>query len=532
MTQRSGHLVIMIGAGPAALYATAKLSEAGHTVLILNRDVKIGGLAEYGIYPSKHKMKEGLRNQFRRILARPSVHYFGNAPVEEKMPLRLSDLQALQVSAIVVAAGAQGTKWLGLPGEQGPGVYHAKDLVYHYNGLPPFSGEHFAIGDRVAVVGIGNVMVDIAHYLVNMRQVKEVIAMARRGPNERAYDDREMRAVAWNIDREALRGELERIRPRLEEVGQNIEETFRALTKDCDVPPEDGESPTRITFRFLSSPKRIVRDEQGRVVALEVEETKLVARNGGLAARGLGQLAQIPVDTVIFAVGDRVDPELGLPVSNGGYATNPHPDPADPEAAKYQVYDPKAGRPIEGCFVIGWSRSASEGVVGRARLDGEKGAAVVNRYLARQPGLSRRELYARIGGIYRRFRQAQVPVIHKGLWRILEEIEAEGARRTGNPEFKLAFNAEMFQRIEERLARYTAARGKRLSDSARSHLLRCMQLFSGCYPNSDGLTIEELAHRTGLLGERLVSLLAALEADGFVKRAEGEELRWRLTTLP
>lgn len=531
MKPRSGHLVIMIGAGPAALYATAKLAEEGHTVLILNRDVKIGGLAEYGIYPTKHKMKEGLRKQFRRILAHPLVHYFGNAPVGEDRPLCLSDLQALQVSAIVVAAGAQGTKWLGLPGEQGPGVYHAKDLVYHYNGLPPFSGEDFPIGDRVAVVGIGNVMVDIAHYLVNLRKVKEVIAVARRGPSERAYDDREMRAVAWNIDREALQHELERIRPRLEEIGQNIEEIFRALTKDCDVPPEDGETPTRITFRFLSSPKRIVRDEQGRVVALEVEETKLVPRNGGLAAKGLGQLTQIPADTVIFAVGDRVDPGLGLPVSNGGYAINPHPAPADPEAAKYQVYDPESGRIIEGCFVIGWSRSASEGVVGKARLDGEKGAAVVNRYLAGRPGLSHREMYARIGAMYRRLRQAQVPVIHKGLWRILEEVEAEGARRTGNPEFKIASNAEMLQHIEKRLARNTAARGKRLTDSAQSHLLQCMHLFTACYPDGDGLTIDELALRTGLLGERLVPLVAGLEADGFAERVEGGELRWRLKKL-
>lgn len=522
----------MIGAGPAALYATAKLAEEGHTVLILNRDVKTGGLAEYGIYPTKHKMKEGLRKQFRRILAKPSVHYFGNAPVGEKTPLRLADLQSLEVSAIVVAAGAQGTKWLGLPGEEGPGVYHAKDLVYHYNDLPPFSGQDFPIGDRVAVVGIGNVMVDIAHYLVNMRQVKEVIAVARRGPKERAYDDREMRSVAWNIDRDALKQELERIRTRLEDVGQNIEEIYRDLTKDCSAPPEDGETPTQITFRFLSAPKRIVRDEQGHVAALEVEETKLVARDGGgLAAKGLGELTQIPVDTVVFAVGDRVDAELGLPSANGGYATNPHPDQADPDAAKYQVYDPERGHPVDGWYVIGWSRSASEGVVGKARLDGEKGAAVVNRYLARRPPLSLKEIYNRIGAIYHRLRQGHVPVIHKGLWRILEEAEAEGARRTGDPEFKFAFNPEMFQTIEARLAQYTAARGRQPSVSEENHLLRCLPLYTACFPSGAGLTAEELAERTGLPGERLLPLLDSLNTQGIVEQVTGGAPRWRLKKL-
>ncbi|MFQ5882027.1 MAG: FAD-dependent oxidoreductase [Candidatus Methylomirabilales bacterium] len=526
--KRSGHLAIMVGAGPAALYATAKLAEQGHTVLILNRDIKPGGLAEYGIYPTKHKMKEGLRKQFRKILAQPTVHYFGNAPVRKKTPLHLADLQGLQVSAIVVAAGAQGTKWLGLPGEQGPGVYHAKDLVYHYNRLPPFSEQDFPMGERVAVIGIGNVMVDIAHYLINVRQVKEVIAIARRGPQERAYDDREMRAVAWNIDREMLQQELERVRPRLEEHGQEVEALYRELTKDCTVPPEDGESPTRLTLRFLSSPKRILRDAQGQVVALEVEETRLVARNGGLSAKGLGEYTQIPVDTVIFAIGDRVDPDLGLPVSDGGYATNPNRSPQDPETAKYQVYDPETGQPVEGCFVIGWSRSASEGVVGKARLDGEKGAAVVNRYLAHRPRSSVREIHARIGAIYHRLRQGQVPVVHKGLWRILEVVEAEEARRTGDPEFKFASNAEMLQAIEARLAQYTAARARRLPIPPEAHLLQCMHLYARCFPDGEGLTPEELALRTGLEREQFPTLLAATEGRGIVEQVRGGKVRWRL----
>lgn len=449
-----GHLVIVVGAGPAALYCTGKLAEAGHTVLILNRDLKPGGLAEYGIYPTKHKMKEGLRNQFRRILAHPRVHYFGNVAVRRDGTVRWEDLTALKPSAIVVGAGAQGTKSLGVPGEDGPSVYHAKDLVYHYNRLPPFSEREFPMGERVAVIGIGNVMVDIAHYLITMRRVGEVIAVARRGPKERAYDDREMEAIAASIDRAALREELERIRPRLEPLGQNVDALYQELTRDCDVPPKNGASPTRLTFRFLASPSRIIRDEQGRLVALEVEENTLVDRGGKLAAKGLGQVSRLPVDTVIFAIGDRVDPTLGLPVKDGGYATSPAPDPQDPEAAKYQVFDPQTGRPVDGAFVIGWSRSASEGVVGKARQDGEKGAAVVNRFLARRPRLSRREIYQhRIGPLYRRLREQQVPIVHKGLWRMLEKVEREEAGKQRLPEFKFGRNEEMLAVLESAVRR-------------------------------------------------------------------------------
>ncbi len=451
--ERKGHLVVMVGAGPAALYSTGKIAAKGHTVVILNKDIKPGGLAEYGIYLSKHKMKEGLRKQFRQILADPRVIYFGNVQVGASGAVSLSELQDLKPSAIVVGAGAQGTKSLGVPGDDGSHVYHAKDLVYHYNLLPPFSEKEFPMGDRVAVIGIGNVMADIANYLTTIRKVPEVIAVARRGPVERKYDDREMRPIAWHYDQEALKQELERIRPRLAPLGQDMDVQFKELTKDCHVEPKAGRGPTRIKFRFLSSPKAIVRDESGRMIGMEVEENTLEERRGSLAAKGLGETTVLPVDTVVFAIGDVVDLDLGLTPARGawGYATNPNPDPQDPEAATYQAFDPKAEKVVDDVFVIGWSRNASEGVVGIARLDGEKGAAVVNRYLASRPALPHREIYQRIGTIYHHIREKSVPVVYKGLWRILERVEAEEARRTGNPEFKFATNAEMLQHISERV---------------------------------------------------------------------------------
>ena len=84
-------------------------------------------------------MKKGLRKQFRQVLEHPNIHYFGNVTVREDSELNLESLQQMGFKAIMVTVGAQGTKWLGLPGEDLKGVYHAKDIVYHYNQLPPFS---------------------------------------------------------------------------------------------------------------------------------------------------------------------------------------------------------------------------------------------------------------------------------------------------------------------------------------------------------------------------------------------------------
>ena len=117
-TKSSGHLVVTIGAGPAGIYGVRKLAEAGHEVVIINRDIKPGGLVEYGIYFNKHKLKEGVRIQFRKILADPRVQYLGHIKIGAQADLTLDELrEVLNPSAVVVACGAQGTKALGIPGD-------------------------------------------------------------------------------------------------------------------------------------------------------------------------------------------------------------------------------------------------------------------------------------------------------------------------------------------------------------------------------------------------------------------------------
>src|ERR1041385_8642009 len=76
--------VFVIGAGPAGMFAAQKIAQGGYEVIILNRDIKPGGLAEYGIYPTKDKMKIGLRKQFAKVLSLPNVHYFGHVPVSRQ----------------------------------------------------------------------------------------------------------------------------------------------------------------------------------------------------------------------------------------------------------------------------------------------------------------------------------------------------------------------------------------------------------------------------------------------------------------
>lgn len=429
------HLVAVIGAGPAGLFATRALAAAGCRVLLLNRDIKPGGLAEYGIFLNKYKMKGGLRRQFQKILADPRVTYLGHVMVGRDGDLTVDDLASMGFDALVYAIGAQGTKYLGIEGERLPGVYHAKDLVYHYNRLPPFSERPFPMGRRVAIVGVGNVMVDIANYCVHFCDCDEVVAVARRGPFEKAYDDREFEDVEDAFDHALYREEIERIRPRLEAAGQNPDEVLAEVAAKPEASPRPR---TRLRFRFLASPRRVVA-EGGRVVGLEVEETRLERKGDRIAAVGTGQTSVISCDTVVFAVGDRVDEHAGLPYKDGLYLTVPGEDPA----AAYQVLDLAAGKAQPGVFVVGWARRASDGVVGRARLDAETGIKHVATHLASRPKRPSAEAERVIEALRRSLAERGAAVVDYAAVQRLEAAERARAAAEKIEEFKFVSDREM-----------------------------------------------------------------------------------------
>jgi ferredoxin--NADP+ reductase len=411
-------------------------------VLLINRDIKPGGLAEYGIFMDKEKMKTGLRKQFQRILVRPQVCYLGHVTVGQDKALTLKDLEEVGFSAIVVAAGAQGTKKLGLPGEDTQRVYHAKDVVYHYNKLPPFSQRPFKLGKRVAIIGMGNVMVDVANWLLNYMNIEEVTVVARRGPKEKAYDDSEFEVIENYLDNDDQRKEIERIRPDLESAGQNVEEIIQKFV-GTTVPPANQ----KLRFRYLCSPTRVVANKKNEVAALEVELNKLVVENGRTVPKGTGRRIELPVDCVIYAIGDEVDASLGLPFNRGAFVTNPTALPGDPNPAHYQPYDPQTKQALEHMYVIGWSRNASVGLVGVAKQDAERGMKVVNQYLASKEGFEPYIVQQKIEAVLDKLEEKKISFVTKEDLAVLEAKEKEEAKKRNTWEYKYSSDDEMLEII-------------------------------------------------------------------------------------
>ncbi len=437
MAEKS-YFAAVVGAGPAGMFAARELARNGVKVMIFNRDIKPGGLAEYGIYPDKLAMKGGLRTQFSQILDTPNLTYFGNVTVGEHADLTLEDLRQCGFQAILVTAGAQGTKWLGLPGENLKGVYHAKDLVFHYNQLPPYSKKRFHLGDTAAIVGAGNVMLDIARYLIEKVKVKNVIAVVRRGPAEIKFDKKEMEYVVHNLDLHLLDEEIMRVKSRMIEISQDPaaarEQILEALPRAVFT-----RSAAKFQFQFLSSPVRILGDE--KVTGLEVEENSLFIKDGEVKALGTGNKKIISVDSVIFAIGDKVDTDLGLPADHNEYSKNPQPR-FPIEGISYETFDAAQNRVIPDVFVAGWSRQASTGLVGYARKDGTYGSRAVLQYLQTletcEPDVTALNIKLRKTGKH----IVSSNDIHK-----LIEVEAEIAHKKELDNFKFGTNEEMLAAI-------------------------------------------------------------------------------------
>ncbi|MBH0195039.1 MAG: hypothetical protein HP494_05420 [Nitrospira sp.] len=188
-----------------------------------------------------------------------------------------------------------------------------------------------------------------------------------------------------------------------------------------------------------------------RVRGLEMEDNRLDPKGEDTVAVGLKQHYEFPCDSVVFAVGDKVDESVGLPYKGGMFVTNPNKSGNDPDDSLFQAYDEKAGKVIEGVFLAGWARKASEGLVGVAKRDGDWCAEVVERYLSsKNSSVQVTDVLNRLNTVLKGRKSHPVDV--KGL-RALEAAEkAHQGISDCIGEFKYASNQEMVSLIEREKA--------------------------------------------------------------------------------
>lgn len=435
------HLVAVIGAGPAGLYATQYLARRGVEVVLFNRDIKPGGLAEYGIFPDKLKIRQGLQAQFKKILDMPEVWYQGNVVIGQHGDLKLDQLRAAGFDALMVTVGAQQNHWLGLPGEDLAGVYQANDVVFHYNQLPEHATWQPRFGKQIAVIGAGNVMLDIAHYLKREKLPRTITAFARRGPTEVKFDKETLAPVASCLDLPAIRQAVDETKEVLAAVGRNVD-GFYDLLAEAQRKADDCTPGLKFWMSFLRSPRRLLGDEAGNVRGVVFEKNRLALQDDRVTAQGTGVLDTVIADTVIFSIGSRVDEGFGLPAEQGHFVTTPQPRfPVD--GISYEVYNPELCASCEDVFVSGWARLASEGIVGLARKDAERGARAMLAYLETLP--VQRSISAE--DVLRKLPAIRESAVNYSDLEKLEQVEQSIAADQGLPNYKFGSHDEMLRAI-------------------------------------------------------------------------------------
>jgi len=246
--------------------------------------------------------------------------------------------------------------------------------------------------------------------------------------------------VIANLDQAALDEELARCAPFMQAVGQDVQ-AARDFLLSALPRAEQKVSNTRLRFEFLASPTRIIGNEKGEVVGLEVEDNKLVLKGDETRAVGLGTHRVLNVDSVIFCIGDAVDSDFGLPVEWNEFVKNPNPVyPID--GISYEAYDVEHNRPIEGVFIAGWSRMSSYGLVGLARKDGENGVKAILEYLKAHPAVHNSNSPAQ--RLEEKLNQAHKVLVRKQDLARLEEAEQRQKQALGVEDFKFMTNEEMF----------------------------------------------------------------------------------------
>src|SRR5437899_1933588 len=340
-TQAQPLRVAIIGAGPTGYYAADHLLRQDRVTVEVDMFDRLPtpyGLVRLGVAPDHQKIKF-VTNAFDKVAANPRFRFYGG--VEFGKDVMLADLQA-HYHQIVYCTGAQTDRRIGIPGEDLTGSHPATEFVAWYNGHPDYRDCAFDLSqESVAVVGVGNVAVDVARILcrtpeelattdiadyaleaLRKSRVKEVYLLGRRGPAQAAFTNPEVRELGELADADvvALPEEVE-LDPLSRAAVERSQD--RATLKKVEILKEYARrQPTgksrRLVLRFLVSPVELIGDDAGRVTAMRLVRNELYATStGALQPRATDQFENLPVGLVFRSVGYRRVPLPGAPCTQG-----------------------------------------------------------------------------------------------------------------------------------------------------------------------------------------------------------------------
>lgn len=447
--------VAIFGAGPAGFYTAERLLKESSLVIEVDMFDRLPtpyGLVRFGVAPDHQKIKT-VTAAFDRIASNSRFRFFGN--VELGSDVTVEDLKQYY-HQIVYSTGAQTDRHLGIPGDNLIGSHPATEFVAWYNGHPDYRDLEFDLSqEHVAVVGVGNVAVDVARILCRTREelmktdiadyalealsnskVKEVYILGRRGPAQAAFTAPEAKELGELDDCDTLVPPSEAELDPLSQAA--MADADRADVRKVDIIQElstrqlTGKS-KRLYLRFLVSPTELISDEHGRVKQMKLVHNELYATDAGsMRPRATDRMETLDVGMVFRSIGYR-----GLPL------------PGVPFHESWGIIPNDGGRvldsdgPVLGQYTSGWIKRGPTGVIGTNRPDANETADNMLADAREGRVLSPTHVAADEALAFISTRQPCFVTFPD--WKILDEIEVNRGKEEGRPRDK-------FTKVEDMLA--------------------------------------------------------------------------------
>lgn len=367
----------IVGAGPAGIYAADILLREAH-----GHDVAIDlfeqlpapyGLVRYGVAPDHPRIK-GIVNALRDVLDRGVVRLFGNVRFGED--ITLEDLKK-HYNAVVFSTGAIKDADLDIPGVELEGSYGAADFVSWFDGHPDVPRTWPLNAESVAVIGVGNVALDVSRILakhaddllpteipanvyegLKASPVTDVHVFGRRGPAQVKFTPLELRELGEvrDVDMVVYDEDFDHDEASKTAIATNKQVMVINRVLEQWRTREVGQASRRLHLHFYAKPVEFVGDEQGKLTAIRYERTR---PNGEGGVEGTGEIREIPIQAAYRAVGYFGSPLPGVPFDERRGVIPNH---------EGQVLDDD-NQQVPGVYATGWIKRGPVGLIGHTKSD-------------------------------------------------------------------------------------------------------------------------------------------------------------------
>ncbi|MBF4460504.1 FAD-dependent oxidoreductase [Pseudoclavibacter sp. VKM Ac-2867] len=367
--------IAIVGAGPAGIYAADILLRLAPSASIdlFEKLPTPYGLVRYGVAPDHPRIRK-IVDALHDVLVNPRIRLRCN--VEIGVDMEIDELRAAY-NGVIVATGADLDVSLDIPGINLPGSFGAADFVAWYDGHPDVSRTWPLEAESVAVLGAGNVALDVARILAKHASaltdtdtpdsvleplaaspLRDVHLFARRGPADVRFSAMELRELAEQDDVDVIVDPEELA---LDDHAERMIAQFsqrriivRTLTEWGARDPSERTASRRIHLHLRQRPVRVLGTE--RVTGIEMERT---ASDELGRMVGTGELLRYDVGAVYRAVGYRATPVPGVPFDTT-QGVVPH--------VEGRVVDSE-GVPIPRLYATGWIKRGPVGLIGATKSD-------------------------------------------------------------------------------------------------------------------------------------------------------------------